>query len=51
MAIAITKADAEWLAELLNIVEANQTDYPELFSKADDETIKIAGQLIRSLKA
>lgn len=46
----IGRPDVEWLAKLLKILEEVHQDYPELFSKEDEETMKIAGQLIRSLQ-
>lgn len=46
----IGRPDVEWLAKLLKILEEVYQDYPELFSKEDEETMKIAGQLIRSLQ-
>ena len=47
--IHLTKADADWLLKLLEIAEANYEDYPELYSVRDEEVLKIAGQLIRSI--
>jgi hypothetical protein len=35
--------------ELLDIVEYIYGEYPELFSKEDEETLKITGELIRGL--
>ena len=47
--INLTKPDAEWLAELLVVVEGIREDYPELFSKNEIATLMVAGQLIRSI--
>lgn len=47
--IHLTRPDAEWLRKLLDLAEANYEDYPELFSKQDEEVLKIAGELIRSI--
>lgn len=47
--IHITRADAQWLKALLNIVEYIYQEYPELFSKEDEEALAIAGELIRSI--
>lgn len=46
----VTNADVDWLIKLVDIVEWVYAEYPELFSKEDEETLAIAGQLIRSLK-
>lgn len=46
----ISRADVEWLMKLLVIIEYFRDEFPEEFNNDDDETIKIAGQLIRSLK-
>lgn len=47
--IHITKPDAQWLLKLLEIVEYIHGEYPELFSKEDEETLAIAGELIRGI--
>ena len=47
--INITRADAQWLKALLDMVEYLYQEYPELFSKEDEEALAIAGQLIRSI--
>ena len=47
--IHLTKPDAEWLAKLLDIVDFIYQEYPELFSKEDEETLAIARELIRSI--
>ena len=49
MMINITRSDVAWLLKLLLIIEANHTAYPELFTLEEEETIKIAGQLIRGI--
>lgn len=48
--IHLTKADAQWLAKLLDIVEYIYQEYPELFTKEEEETLAIARQLIRSIQ-
>jgi hypothetical protein len=48
--IHLTKADAQWLAKLLDIVEYIYQEYPELFNKEDEETLAIARELIRSIQ-
>ena len=50
MTIHITRPDVEWLIKLYKIVSYVYEDYPELFSKEDEETMKVAGELIRSLQ-
>lgn len=50
MAIHLTRPDVEWLTKLYAIVSYVYEDYPELFSKEDEDTLKVAGELIRSLK-
>ena len=46
----VTKADALWLLKLLTIILEVYDDYPELFNKEDEETLAIAGELIRSIQ-
>ena len=50
MAIAIGPPDVAWLAKLLVIAEYIHKEYPELFTKEEEETLKVAGELIRSLQ-
>ncbi len=50
MTIHIGRPDVVWLKKLLKIVEEQFEDYPEVFTKEDEETLKISGQLIRSLE-
>lgn len=50
MAIHLTRPDVEWLVKLYKIVSYVYEDYPELFSDEDVETLKVTGQLIRSLQ-
>ena len=50
MAIHITKPDVVWLTKLYRLALANYEDYPELFSEEDEEVLKVAGELIRSLQ-
>lgn len=45
----MNKPDALWLLKLLEIVEYIYGEYPELFSEEDEETLKITGEIIRSL--
>lgn len=45
----LTKADAGWLKKLLVIVEFIYQEYPELFSEEDEDDLKVARELIRSL--
>jgi hypothetical protein len=47
--IHLTKPDATWLLKLLIVVEENHEDYPELFTKSQEETLLVAGQLIRNI--
>ena len=47
--INITKADSGWLLRLLIITENIFEDYPELFTDEEEETLRIAAQLIRSI--
>jgi hypothetical protein len=47
--IHITKPDVQWLLKLLDIIEYIHSEYPELFSAEDEETLAIAGELIRGL--
>lgn len=47
--IHITKPDAQWLEKLLEIILYIHSEYPELFSAEDEETLAIAGELIRGL--
>lgn len=46
----IGRPDVEWLSKLLQIVVFIYAEYPELFTEEDEETLKIVGQLIRSLQ-
>lgn len=46
----IGRPDVEWLTKLLQIVVFIYAEYPELFTEEDEETLKIVGQLIRSLQ-
>lgn len=46
----MNKANALWLLKLLDIVEYIYKEYPELFSKEDEETLAIAGEYIRSIQ-
>ena len=48
--INITPADVVWLGRLYIIAQFIYEEYPELFNKDDEETLKIAGELIRRLK-
>ena len=48
--IHVTRPDVEWLLRLLDIVEYIYQEYPELFTKEDEDTLKVAGELIRSLR-
>lgn len=50
MVMNLGPPDVQWLVKLLRIVEEQYEDYPELFTKRDEETLKIARQLIRSLQ-
>jgi len=45
----VTKPDVGWLVKLLVIVTYIHREYPELFNEEDEETLKIARQLIGSL--
>lgn len=47
--IHLTRPDAVWLERLLNVIEDIHEDYPELFTKQDEETLAVAGELIRSI--
>lgn len=47
--INITRPDVQWLAKLLDIIVYIHGEYPELFSAEDEETLAIAGELIRGL--
>ena len=49
--IHVTRPDVEWLVKLLDIIEYIYQEYPELFTEEDEETLKVAGELIRSLQA
>lgn len=46
----LTPPDAEWLTKLMEIIDFIHQEYPELFSKEDEETLDIARQLIRSIQ-
>lgn len=46
----MNKADAQWLLKLLDIVEYIYQEYPELFTKEDEETLAITGEYIRSMQ-
>ena len=48
--IHVTRPDVEWLLRLLDIVEYIFQEYPELFTEEEEDTLKVAGELIRSLK-
>ena len=48
--INITKADVVWLGRLYIIAKYIHEQYPELFTEEDEETLKVAGELIRSLR-
>jgi hypothetical protein len=39
-----------WLGRLLIVTEYIYEQYPELFSKEDEETLKISRELIKGLK-
>ena len=39
-----------WLGRLYIIAQHILEDYPELFTTDDEETLKVVGELIRSLK-
>jgi hypothetical protein len=45
----LTIPDIKWLKKLLDIVTFIYKEYPELFSTEDEETMKIAGELIGRL--
>jgi len=47
--VELTKPDVQWLLTLLTLVQDVYWDYPELFSEEDEDVIRIAGELIRSL--
>jgi len=47
--IHVTRPDVEWLLKLLDIVEYIYQEYPELFTEEEEDTLKVAGELIRSL--
>jgi hypothetical protein len=49
--IHLTKPDAQWLLKLLYHIEYYHGEYPENFSKEDEETLLIAGQLIRKINS
>ena len=49
MTIHLTRPDAAWLAKLLVICLYIHKEYPELFTKDDEEALKIAQELIRSI--
>jgi hypothetical protein len=46
----MNKADAQWLAKLIAVIDYIYQEYPELFSKEDEETLAIARELIGSLQ-
>lgn len=48
--ITLTNSDVMWLGRLLIVVEYIHTQYPELFNDEDEETLKIARQLIEGMK-
>ena len=50
MTIHLTPPDLHWLMKLVMIVEYIHQEYPELFSKEDEETLAITKELIRSLQ-
>lgn len=47
--ITLTQTDVMWLGRLLIVVEYIYTQYPELFNKEDEDTLKVARQLIEGL--
>ena len=47
--IHLSRPDVAWLERLLTITQYIHGEYPELFSDEDEETLKIAEQLIREL--
>ena len=47
--INLTRGDAAWLLKLLIVAEGAHEDYQELFSSEEEETILIAGELIRGI--
>ena len=47
--IHVTRPDVVWLTRLLDIVEYIYQEYPELFTEEEEDTLKVAGELIRSL--
>ncbi len=49
--IQLTQADVMWLGRLLIVTEYIYTQYPELFNEEDEETLKIARELIKGLKS
>jgi len=50
MSVHITQTDVMWLGRLYIIAQYIYEQYPELFNEEDEETLKIAGELIRSLR-
>ena len=48
--IHVTRPDVVWLLKLLDIIEYTYQAYPELLTEEEEETLKVAGELIRSLK-
>ena len=46
----LTQADVMWLGRLLIVTEYIYKQYPELFNDVDEETLKIARQLIEGLR-
>ena len=48
--IHLTNSDVMWLGRLLIVADTIYEQYPELFNKEDEETLKIARQLIQGLR-
>lgn len=47
--MTLTRPDVQWLVKLLVVITYIHREYPELFSEEDEETLKIARQLIGAL--
>lgn len=47
--IQLTRPDIEWLATLFKCIKYLYQEYPELFSKEDEEALLICDQLIKDL--
>lgn len=43
---SLSRADLQWLREALSICREKLEDYPEIFSDEDEDTLKVAEEIL-----